>query len=299
MTVLQQDVTITAADGYPLAATLFAPEAEDTRHVSILIGAAMGVERGFYAKFAAYLAEQGFHVLTLDYRGIGGSEPKSGRKRWRFDLLVRHWGERDFAAALDWLRTELKPETMLMVGNSVAGQILPLAANAHYLDGVLLVGSQSGHWKLWRGKGRLNVFLLWMVVGPALIWTWGHLPGWLMGGEPLPAGVFREWATWGRHPEYLVGRVADARQRYADFAVPTRLYSFSDDPFAPKHCVERLIEQYGDTPTDHRHYTPADAGLPGIGHFGFFRSRSADPFWREVVQWAEETAREKTGRQSA
>ena len=62
---------LTARDGYRLGATLFRPAASNGRAVMIM--AATGVPQEYYAKFAAFLAERGFTVLTFDYRGIGRS----------------------------------------------------------------------------------------------------------------------------------------------------------------------------------------------------------------------------------
>lgn len=52
---------------------------------AVIIPCAMGVQQKFYARFAQWLAEQGYHVTTFDYRGIGCSAPPSlrGRRRRR------------------------------------------------------------------------------------------------------------------------------------------------------------------------------------------------------------------------
>jgi predicted alpha/beta hydrolase len=34
-----------------------------------------------------------------------------------------------------------------------------------------------------------------------------------------------------------------------------------------------------------RHVAPAEAGLPAIGHMGFFRQRSAAVLWPQVGNW--------------
>ncbi len=62
------EVTLTAADGYALGATLYGSGSR-----AVLVMSATGVPQSYYAKFAGYLAERGFTVLTFDYRGIGRS----------------------------------------------------------------------------------------------------------------------------------------------------------------------------------------------------------------------------------
>ena len=66
---------LTAADGYPLAATLY-PASKPVGQ--ILVGSATGVPQGFYRRFAEYAASHGYTTLTLDYRGIGGSAQGTG-----------------------------------------------------------------------------------------------------------------------------------------------------------------------------------------------------------------------------
>ena len=69
--VFADDITVPAADGYKLGATLFLPRG--TRRRAALISSATAVPRKIYRGFAGYLARRGFAVLTYDYRGIGGS----------------------------------------------------------------------------------------------------------------------------------------------------------------------------------------------------------------------------------
>src|SRR6201991_2763293 len=69
--VFADDITVPAADGYRLGATLFLPRG--ARRRAALISSATAVPRKIYRGFAGYLARRGFAVLTYDYRGIGGS----------------------------------------------------------------------------------------------------------------------------------------------------------------------------------------------------------------------------------
>ena len=70
--VFIDDITLPAADGYPLAATLFLPRGAK-RH-AVLINSAAAVHRKIYRGFAGYLARRGCAVLTYDYRGTGDSQ---------------------------------------------------------------------------------------------------------------------------------------------------------------------------------------------------------------------------------
>ena len=105
--ILVQDTTLAARDGYALAATVFAP-AQPPRG-AVLINSATAVPRKIYRGFASFLAEQGFSVLTYDYRGVGGSRPPS---RKGFDVRMRDWVALDVAAAIDHMRqSPHRPDT--------------------------------------------------------------------------------------------------------------------------------------------------------------------------------------------
>lgn len=278
-----RDVTVPAADGFPLAATLFRPLAATDRGAAVLIAPAMGVKRGYYGRFARHLAANGFAVLTIDYRGIGGSSV--GRAQGRA-LRVQHWGERDMAGAIAWLDANLAPRRMLMVGHSVAGQVLALAPNNGRLDAAMFVASQAGGWINWNGFERLRVFAGAHVIVPAATALFGRLPGWIMGGEDLPKGIAFQWARWIRHPDYLLGELPETRAEFSRIRVPIRFYSFADDQqFGPLRAVERLIGWYANARSEHRHVSPQDVGVNAIGHFGFFRDRFADSLWRDAVDW--------------
>ncbi len=168
----RRDVRFAAADGFELAATLFAPRMpRQAKPRAVIINSAMGVPRRYYAPFARFLAASGFHVLTYDYRGIGDSRVdrtnEASRSSLRSRLRLRDWGEKDLVAALDWVERELGVASPLVVGHSVGGQIVGLAPNNARVRKLLLVGAQSGDWRLWPVASRARVLAFWYgVVAP-------------------------------------------------------------------------------------------------------------------------------------
>ena len=98
------NLTLTTADGYPLAATRY-PARGATRGHLVMAGAT-GVPQGFYRRFAEFACSQGYEVMTLDYRGIGRSRPAT-LKGFRMDYL--DWGRQDLAAAVDAMSTPHLP----------------------------------------------------------------------------------------------------------------------------------------------------------------------------------------------
>ncbi|HEY2513476.1 MAG TPA: hypothetical protein VGI39_21555, partial [Polyangiaceae bacterium] len=58
-----RDLAIVTDDGFPLAATLFAPRGRASQRRLVVLNSAMGVPRRYYAPFARYLAAHGLHVV--------------------------------------------------------------------------------------------------------------------------------------------------------------------------------------------------------------------------------------------
>ena len=89
-----REFALVAPDGYRLAATEY--RASGTARGAVLIVGAMAVPQSFYADIARWLADQGWQVITLDYRGIGRSAPPSLKG---FDADILTWAREDCGAA--------------------------------------------------------------------------------------------------------------------------------------------------------------------------------------------------------
>jgi predicted alpha/beta hydrolase len=276
------DLRIPALDGFELAATLYEPDVPGSAGPGgtvVLLNSATAVKRSYYDAYARHLAGEGFTVVTYDYRGIGGSRP---RRLAGFRARMLDWGQRDQAGVLEWIGLHLRPQKLLVVGHSAGGQIVGLTESNWRIQGLLMVGSQSGWWGHWPVPARYRMALRWYAV-PVVTRLFGYLPGVFGTKEDLPAGVAREWARWGRRPRYLFEDHLEAG--FARFRGPLLAYSFSDDTYAPQPAVESLLDAYTGADITHRHLTPADVGVPEIGHFGFFRERFRDTLWRDSIAW--------------
>ena len=275
---MPESIRIRARDGQALAGDLFLPAGP--ARAAVVIAPAMGVPRRYYGPFAAFLARQGLAALSLDYRGVGGS--RTGPLR-TCPATLRDWAEHDLGGAVDLLAHRVPDVPLLWVGHSVGGQLLGLLAGVD-VAGALLVGAQSGHWRLWAGTWRWRMWLLWHALIPGLVPVLGRLPAAILGGgEDVPPGVAREWAAWGRERDYVW---SFARPRgglaFATLAAPVVSYAFTDDPFAPPRAVEALAAFYSAARAQVRLVRPADVGASAIGHFGFFRARFEPTLWREA-----------------
>jgi len=251
---------------------------------AVLIQAATGVRQEFYGKFAAYLAARGMSVLTFDYRGIGRSRPPALRG---FRARMLDWADKDIPGALDYLARATQGARIIGVGHSFGGQVFGLVPGNERYAAAMTVGAQSRYWKHWPGAGKAGMWFLTHVLLPVVSRLNGYFPARLFRqGEDLPGGVAAEWARWCRNPEYVVGAL-DAREAFARFTAPMRLYAVSDDAYAPPRAVAAFLDLY---PSAHKNVQRVDAAaLPGgpVGHFGFFRERFRDSLWTQAAQWME------------
>jgi predicted alpha/beta hydrolase len=271
-----------AKDGYRLGAALFLPAASAGR--AVLVMPATGVPQQYYAKFAAYLAQRGFAVLTFDYRGIGRSLHGPVRS---VSAGMRDWALLDAAAAFAFLEREFPQQKLMAIGHSFGGQAFGLLPRPERIAAALTVGSQSGYWRHWPALGRAWMWPATHIGLPLVPRLLGYFPGSRLGfGEDLPQGVTIEWASWCRHPRYLVGALGVERQ-YERVAAPMRLYAIVDDAFAPARAVEALADLYPRSRAEIRRVAPAQVGAKRIGHFGFFREAFRDTLWHEAADWLE------------
>jgi predicted alpha/beta hydrolase len=270
-------ITLRAADGYRLAASHFPGKGKD----AVVVAGATGVRRQFYDGFARHLQAKGLTVVTLDYRGIGGSRPPGGLRG--FQATMRQWGELDLDAALRWTLEEVEPDRLLVVGHSVGGQLLGHASRADEVAAAWFVGSQSGYWRHWPTSGRLGIFTLWHLLIPALSAPMGYFPSpWFGLGQDLPSGVARQWADWGRHPDYLLRDGEEVRQRYARLRLPLLATSVGGDRFAPERAVEALLRIY---PNARRRLLKVGP----VGHFDWFRGGGGnEALWDQCATWLDD-----------
>ncbi len=275
---------VTAKDGYPLAVTVFDPPASRVRAERlVVIASATGVRRRYYAAFASWLAARGTRVVTFDYRGIGDSRPE---RLARFDANLLDWAERDLAGIVEWAATEYGGGRTSVLGHSVGGQLLGLLPDPSVLRAVVMVGSQSGDYRLWPSVAERAWYrALWHAVVPGVASTLGYLPGSLGIGEDLPGGVARQWAEWCRTPGYMVGGANQARREgYRRLEAPILAFGFDDDDYAPPAAVSALLALYENAPITRRQIAREEAR---VGHFGFFRERFRSSLWLEAATFLE------------
>jgi len=281
--IKSHDLTIPAADGYALAATLFEPDASDPTAPLIVIGAATGVPRRYYARFALYLAGHGHPVLTFDYRGVSQSRPE---KLIGFPARMRDWGILDIPGVLDHAHRTMPGRPIHWIGNSYGGFGTGLAHNNHLIARQLSISSVSAYLGWLDGLERYRLTFLMSVPMRFTTYTLGYFPGHLIGGEDLPKGVALEWADWCLTPGFLFSDdTLHEKRHFATFTAPHRIAIAEDDTWVSREGAEHLAGQYPNAETSIWRITLAEAGQPKIGHLGFFRPEFRDTLWRAALAW--------------
>jgi len=267
-------------DQTPLTARFYA--AREPARGAVLIVPAMAVPQRFYAAFASWLATQGFHAVTFDYRGTGLS--KRGPMR-AVEADVITWAEHDTQAVLDALRARAPGLPITWIGHSLGGQIIPFVRDRRAVEKIITIATGSGYWRENTKGLRRKVWIMWWGLVPVLTPLFGYFPGKRLGmvGD-LPKGVIQQWRRWCLDPEYAVGDGEAVRALYAGVTTPITALSFTDDEMMSAENTASIHGFYVNAPRAMCRIAPAELGLARIGHFGCFRDELRAPLWEARIR---------------
>lgn len=279
----EQPITLHTADNYAIGARLFA--ATGVVKGQLIVAGATGVGQRFYRRFADYASQQGFNVLTLDYRGVGQSAPKSLKD---FQMDFADWGQLDLAAAVEYMHRADAP--LFLVGHSYGGHALGLLPNHEKITRCYTLGTGAG-WHGWMPLAeRLKVQFMWSVAFPPLVAWKGYLPWQMLGmGADMPKDVYSQWKRWCSMPHYFFDDPLVREERKRQFAqVRTELTAAValDDLWALPASRDAFMDYYSGAQVTRRDIDPQELGLAfgRIGHMGYFRP-SAQPLWEQILTW--------------
>ena len=247
-------MAVEAADGYRINGFVWRHrDGGAGDRPAVIINSATSVRCRYYARFAAFLFREGMDVVIYDYRGIGESRPVSLRG---FDAGWMDWGSLDFDAVLRHAERTFPGQPIHVVGHSVGGVLVGLAASNHLIRRVFTVGAQYAYWPDYAAGLRWRMVLKWHIVMPALTLLFGFFPGKKLGWlEDTPAGVVRDWVlgrrrledTWRgrsvtRHPAKQ-----EIVRRFATVTAPTLAVRIADDEFGTATAVRRLLAYFSNS----------------------------------------------------
>jgi predicted alpha/beta hydrolase len=294
-----ESITLTTADGFTLAGMRFMTAA--TPKAVVVLPSAMGVKQDFYTPFAQFLAQQGFAVLTFDYRGMGLSVPEKFKRSLRgFRADLFDWAEHDYNAALHTARSWHDDVPLLVIGHSLGGQLPGLLPDNHLIDGIITIAAGSGYWRDNAPQLKRFVWFMWYFAVPLYTRLYGYFPGKRMKkvGD-LPKGVIFQWSQWCRSRHYVVdGAGQPIRTGYDRIRAPVLSLSFTDDEMMSRRSIDSLHGFYRNASVERFHIAPDDVGARRIGHFGFFRPQFQSTLWQRALDWLEQRALSQNQAQS-
>ena len=276
----EETITIVAADGRKLSARWWLGKNASERSVIFLPG--MAAPQGYLRWFAAYLAAQGWGVLTFDYRGIGTS------KDVQFDstITIDDWVNLDIPAAVSEVKHRTKTQFLAVIAHSVGGQLLGQSPVRQDIDAALFISAQRGIPKLFKGMARMRIHYAYTIF-PILIRIFGKLPisQWTLP-QDCPSNVLLEWMRWGRTGIFTDVQGVNVELRFADYKGPLITIIIADDrDYASAASVEALASLYLGAKIRQEKIVPQDYGLDTIGHFGFFHRRAPQSLWSQAEEW--------------
>jgi len=287
-------VRIPALDGFILGATLYRlPGLEDPSTV-VLFGCGGGIPAARYARFARFLAASEVPTLVFDYRGIGVSRVKSLRG---FSAVAEDWSEYDCGGAIKFLRTNFPQSEIVVIAHSIGTMLIGGAPNVDSVSRFVFICAHTGYYADYMPLYRMPMAFVWHGVMPMLTRLFGYFPARVLGlGEDIPAGIAMQWAA-RRSPEFRPEstnsdpkRASAMIARYQDVRGQVLEIGFKDDAFATRAGARRLLRAFPGLQPRSIEIGPEQAGMPEIGHFGFFR-RGAEAFlWPFVLTFIQEGA---------
>jgi predicted alpha/beta hydrolase len=278
-----QDLTIMTQDQVKLACTYF-PGRSGGSNKFIIINSATGVNQRYYKKYASFLAEKGYDVLTYDYRGIGMSRPL---KLKGFEASFIHWGQSDFEGVLNYVSNNFRTKELYVIGHSVGGVLIGMTPVSSSVKGFICICAQMAYYKDWTLSKRYKLYFLWHIIIPLLTKILGYFPGKKLNMmEDIPKGVVMQWHLRRKMPS-MGDQMEKAGYKMYFNTITSKIMNigFVDDPIGTPMAISRLASLFvsADVKTEIIH--PAEMGLQNIGHFGFFQQKNKDILWETSLQW--------------
>lgn len=286
-------LTVVTERNQPLTASVYVPENTENEAIknALMIAPATGIKRSFYHRFATYLVNQGFGVITYDNEGIGDSLtcPLS-----KCDASLISWGRHDATAVLEALQYEFPNAKYHLIGHSAGGQLIGLMPNYQVLSSVVNIACSSGRIKNMEMPFKANAMLFMngaITLGNLLL---GYTPSDKFNmGEPLPRGVAKQWRDWCNGKGYIKTAFGETifTHYYDQLNTPALWLNFSDDDIANAKNVEDMLAVFSAMPVKREMLEPQQFGLTKIGHMKFFSAKTykkAPQLWKMVTDWIEQ-----------
>jgi len=275
-----KDINILTEDNYSLSAHLFEPQ--DSNGKLLLINSATGVKQQIYFSFAQFFSEQGFAVITYDYRGIGQSKPI---KMKGFEASMRTWGTKDYKALTDYIKTNFPDYQKFCLGHSVGALILGMNRDSQIFKEFVFVGTQNafvGNLKL---KTKIEAYLGFGIVQPLSTKILGYFPAnWFGLGESLPSGSAFDWRTLILNKKSTNKLLQKVENFSRNLTQKVSVIRAEDDVWLTEKGVKSLLQNtYPNLKPTYRIIKTSESEKEEIGHINFFRSYN-QKLWNIILK---------------
>ncbi|WP_433632315.1 alpha/beta hydrolase family protein [Chryseobacterium cucumeris] len=264
-----EKLILTTEDHINLVAHLFKPERDNGK--LLLINSATGVKQQVYFSFASYFREQGFTVITYDYRGIGLSKPKNMRG---FQGSMRLWGSKDYKTITQYIKSAFKEYKKYCLGHSVGALILGMNEDSNIFEEFVFVGTQNAFVGNLKGRTKVEAYLGFGIAQPLTTSLLGYFPAhWFGLGESLPKNCAYDWRTLilnKKSTNKLLEKIDDFSKNLTQKVFVIRA---EDDIWLTEKGVLSLLNNtYSNLKPTYRLVAASESDKNEIGHINFFRS---------------------------
>lgn len=240
--------SITFSDGVTNRISFF--RNQESARKTILMLPALGVKASYYDKFCTYFAENGYHMVSMEWRGLGHSSIRASRKvNFAYKDFLTDIGE-----VIELIQVELPNTALYFAGHSLGGQLgaLYLSRFPKAAKGLFAIACCSIYYKGWTGRNRLPILLAGVLFAPISNIV-GYLPGKQLGfGGKEFRGVMKDWLYTLKTGKYATeGDNFDYESAMNKATFPILAISVEYDFMSPYKAVENLLGKFPNASTKH------------------------------------------------
>lgn len=273
-------LVIETQDFTKLTIHIFEPQINNKK--LLLINSATGVKQQVYFSFAQFFADQGYTVITYDYRGIGLSKPVVMKG---YKASMRIWGNQDFKTLTDFMVTNYNDYRKYCLGHSVGALILGMNPDAKIFEQFIFVGTQNSYVGDLKFKTKLEAYLGFGIAQPLTTQLLGYFPAnWFGLGESLPAGCAFDWRTLILNKK-STNKLLEKTENYTEQLNQNVLVLWAEDDvwLTDKGVTSLLTDTYPNMKPTFRLIKTSESEKGEIGHVNFFRSYN-QKLWHIILQ---------------
>lgn len=276
---LMEKLLLQTDDEIEITAHIFRPD--ESNHKVLLINSATGVKQQIYFSFAQFFAEQGFTVLTYDYRGIGLSKPE---KMKGFQSSMRIWGSRDYKALTQFIIKNFPDHQKFCLGHSVGALILGMNKDSEIFNEFLFVGTQNAFVGNLKWRTKIEAVLGFGIVQPLFTELFGYFPAhWFGLGESLPKNCAYDWRTLILNRKSTNKLLLKTDDYSKDLNRKVFVIQAEDDAWLTYKGVQSLLnDTYPNLKPTFRLIKTSESEKGEIGHVNFFRSYNRN-LWNIIL----------------